>query len=192
VALVGLSGSKEKGLQYLSEVAKANCESSVDAKVVLSLFLRREHRYDEALTVMRSLIPLYPRNVLFALEEGNLLRSAGKTQDAAAVYRKVWQNGRAGRYPGLHYEVAALSLGDLLRGQKDYAGAAAAYEQVSQVSQPDPEFLQRADLDAGEMYDLLQKRDLALKKYQEVVAADGNSALAGTARERIKDPYRAD
>jgi tetratricopeptide (TPR) repeat protein len=48
VALVGLSGTKEKGLQYLREVADSNGENSVDAKVVLSLFLRREHRYDEA------------------------------------------------------------------------------------------------------------------------------------------------
>src|SRR5580704_14160846 len=47
VALVGLSGSKEKGLQYLREVANAPGENAVDAKVILSLFLRREHSYDE-------------------------------------------------------------------------------------------------------------------------------------------------
>ncbi len=58
----------------------------------------------------------------------------------------------------------------MLRGQKDYGGAAAAYEQVSQAPQPDPEVLQKANLGAGEMYDLLQKRDLALAKYQAVVA----------------------
>jgi tetratricopeptide (TPR) repeat protein len=192
VALVGLSGSKEKGLQYLSEVAQANCESSLDAKVVLSLFLRREHRYNEALAVTRSLLPLYPRNVLFALEEGNLLRSAGRSQEAAAVYRRIWQDGHAGRYPGQRYEMAALSLGDLLRSQKDYSGAAAAYDQVSLAAQPDPETLQKADLAAGEMYDLLQKRDLAMKKYQDVVSSDGNTALANTARERMKDPYRGE
>jgi tetratricopeptide (TPR) repeat protein len=138
------------------------------------------------------LVPLYPRNVLFALEEGNLLRSAGRSQEAAAVYRRIWQDGHAGRYPGQHYEMAALSLGDLLRSQKDYSGAAAAYDQVSLAAQPDPETLQKADLAAGEMYDLLQKRDLAMKKYQEVVSTDGNTALANTARERMKDPYRGE
>jgi tetratricopeptide (TPR) repeat protein len=192
VAMVGLSGNKDKGFQYLYEVAKGNGESCIDAQVILSLFLRREHRYDEALGIMRGLIPLYPRNVLFALEEGNLLRDSGHNPEAAAVYRKIWQAGREGRYAGLHYELAALSLGDLLRSQKDYNGAAAAYEEVSQVSQPDLEALQKADLGAGEMYDMLQKHDLALKKYQAVIAAGGTTALAEAAREHMKEPYRGE
>ncbi len=58
----------------------------------------------------------------------------------------------------------------MLRSQKDYSGAAAAYEQVGQAHQPDPEVLQRAELGAGEMYDMLQKRDLALARYQAVIA----------------------
>jgi tetratricopeptide (TPR) repeat protein len=190
VALVGLTGSKEKGLQYLHDAAQANGESRVDAQVILSLFLRREHRYEEALGIMRGLIPLYPRNVLFALEEGNLLRALGRNQEAAAAYRRVWQTGREGHYAGLHYEMAALGLGDLLRSQKEYSGAAAAYEQVNQVARPDPEVQQKANLGAGEMYDLLQKRDLALKKYQAVVASDGNTSMGAAARQRLKEPYR--
>ncbi len=192
VALVGLSGSKEKGLQYLSEVAKSNSESSVDAQIVLSLFLRREHRYEEALAVMRGLVPIYPRNVLFALEEGNLLRAAGRNQEAAAAYRKIWQAGKDGHYPGLHYELAALSLGDLLRSQKDYGGAAAAYDLVSEDPQADPELVQRSELGAGEMYDLLQQRDLATRRYQSVVGSDAATSWAETARERLKEPYRGE
>ena len=125
-----------------------------------------------------------------ALEEGNLLRAAGKDQDAATVYRNIWQAGREGHYPGLHYEIAALSLGDLLRAQKDYSGAAAAYEQVSQVPQPDPEVLQKANLGAGEMYDLLQRRNRAVEKYQAVIAANASTPPAETARKRMKDAYR--
>lgn len=192
VSLVGLSGTKEKGLEYLGEVAVSNGENSVDAQVILCLFLRREHRYDEALNIMRALIPRYPHNFLLAVEEGNLLRGAGRNSEAAAVYRKVWQAGREGRYAGLHYELAALSLGDLLRSQKDYGGAAGAYEQVHEVTPPDPEILQKADLGAGEMYDLLAKRDLALKKYQAVVAADGSTNSAATARQHMQEPYRGE
>ena len=190
VSLVGLSGTKEKGLQYLGEVAKSNGENSVDAEIILCVFLRREHRYDEALPMMRSLISRYPHNLLLSVEEGNLLRAAGRSSEAATVYRKVWQAGREGRYSGLHYELAALSLGDLLRGQNDFNGAVGAYEEVHGVGEPDPEILQKADLGAGEMYDLLEKRDLALKKYQAVVATDANTASATTARQHIEKPYR--
>ena len=190
VAMVRLSGSKEKGLAYLQEAANGSGETSVDAKIVLMVFLRREHRYNEALQIVRGLMPQYPQDVLLALEEGNLLRAMGQNPQAADAYRKVWQSGREGHYPNLHYEIAALSLGDLLRSQKDHAGAAAAYEQVNEVAQPDPEILQKANLGAGEMYDVLQKRDLAVKKYQAVIASNGESARAETARKRLKDAYR--
>jgi tetratricopeptide (TPR) repeat protein len=189
-SMVGLGGNKEKGLEYLKECAQGNGETSIDAQILLAVFLRREHRYDEALPIVRSLVPRFPQDVLLALEEGHLLRAAGHTPEAAAVYRKIWQAGREGHYPGLHYEIAALSLGDLLRGQKDYSAAAAAYEQVGQAPQPEEEALQKANLGAGEMYDLLQKRDLALAKYQAVLAKDSNSLPAETARKRIKEAYR--
>lgn len=190
VALVGLSGTKEKGLEYLRQVAESSGENSVDAKVVLSLFLRREHRYDEARVFMHDLGTRYPRNYLFPLEEANLLRAGGHATEAAAAYRKVWQSGREGKYGNLHYEIAAWGLGELLRNEKDYAGAAAAYEQVSQVPDSDSETLQKANLAAGEMYDLLQKRDLAMKKYEAVLAENGSTAPAEAARKHIREAYR--
>jgi hypothetical protein len=189
-ALLGLSGTKEKGFEYLREVAASNGENSVDAKVVLALFLRREHRYDEAGALMHDLVARYPRNYLFPLEEANLLRASGHPSEAAAAYRKVWQNGREGKYGDLHYEIAAWGLGELLRSQKDYSGAAGAYELVSQAHDPDPETLQKANLAAGEMYDLLQKRDLAMKKYQTVLAENASTPPAEKAREYIKEAYR--
>jgi hypothetical protein len=190
VALVGLSGSKEKGLAYLREVANSGGENATDAQVVLSLFLRRERRFDEARTMMHGSAEHYPRNYLFSLEEANLYRSGGHLQEAAAEYRKVWQNGREGKYGNLHYEMAAWGLGELQRSQKDYAAAAEAYELVGQVSQPDPEILQKANLAAGEMYDLLQKRDLAVKKYETVVAENGSTPPAEKARQYMKEAYR--
>jgi tetratricopeptide (TPR) repeat protein len=190
VAMVRLGGSKQKGLELLRECAAGGGETGVDAEILLVLFLRREHRYDDALPIARGLIARYPQDVLMALEEGNLLRASGHDQDAAAVYRKIWLAGRDGHYPNLHYEIAALSLGDLLRNQKDYAGAASAYDEVSLVLQPDSEILQKANLGAGEMYDLLQKRDIAVRKYQAVVATDGKTPLAETASRYLKEPYR--
>src|SRR5207245_9358263 len=114
VTMLGIGGNKEKGFQYLRECAQGTGETSTDAKILLVLFLRREHRYEEALPIARGLIQSYPRDGLMALAQGNLLRAEGRDQDAAAVYRRVWQEGRAGRYDGLHYAIAALSLGDLL------------------------------------------------------------------------------
>ncbi len=186
---VGLGGNKEKGLDYLHDAAASNTETSVDAKILLVVFLRRERRFDESLQIIKSLEPQYPHNVLFALEEGNLLRAKGQDRDAEAVYRRVWQDGRNGRYSGRHYEIAAVALGDLLRSEKNYTGAAAAYDLVTEVAKPDPELVQKSAVGAGEMYDLLRKRDLAIKRYDAAIAVDSGSRLAETARKRMKEPY---
>jgi len=189
-ALAGLSGSKEKGLEYLREVAQGGGENSVDAKVILSLFLRREHKYDEAIGYMQDLTVRYPKNHLFPTEVANLERAAGRLDEAEAMYRKVWQNGREGKYGNLHYEMAAWGLGELLRSKKELAGAAAAYELVNQAPNPDPDIQQKANLAAGEMYDLLQKRELAMKSYETVLAENANSGQADQARRYIRDAYR--
>jgi len=191
VSMVRLSGSKEKGLEYLQEAANSSGETSVDAKVLLIVFYRREQRFNDSLSIVRGMMPQYPQDVLLFLEEGNLLRALGRNQEAATAYRKIWQAGREGRYPNVHYETAAFSLGELLRSQKDYWGAATAYEQVNEVPQPDPEIQAKANLAAGEMYDLQQKRDLALKKYESVVASNGDGPQAETARKHIKEAYKA-
>jgi len=191
-SMIRLSGNKQTGLDYLKDAANSSGETSVDAKILLALFDRREHQFNEALGYTRSLIPIYPRNLLLALEEGNLLRADGKLNEAEAVYRRIWQAGRERKFPNLHYEIAALSLGDTLRARKDFAGAAAAYDDVGHAEDPDPEVLQKADLNAGEMYDLLQKRDLAMKKYQAVIASKSDNDNADLARKRLREPYKMD
>ncbi len=190
VALAGLSGDKEKGIQYLNDAYHSNGETSVDAGVVLMVFLRREHRYGDAYQIAGVIAPRFPRNYLLPLEQANLLRASSKADEAEEQYRRVWQSGREGKYGSLHYEIAALGLGDLLRSEKKYQPAAAAYELVSEVAGADPELLQKANLGAGEMYDQLQKRDLAVKRYEAVVATNSGNAEAEKARKRIKDAYR--
>ena len=189
-AIAGLSGSKDKGLAYLREVARTDGENSVDAKVVLTLFLRREHHYDEAMGYMQDLATSYPRNHLFLTEIANLQRASGDLPAAEATYRRVWQNGREGKYGTLHYELAAWGLGELLRSKKDLPSAAAAYELVNQAPDPDPDILQKANLAAGEMYDLMQKRDLAMKRYETVLAGNANTGPADQARRYIREAYR--
>ena len=60
---------------------------------------------------------------------------------------------------------------------------------MNEVPQPDPEVLQKANLAAGEMYDLLQKRDLAVKRYQAVIATDASTPFAQSANRYLKEPY---
>jgi tetratricopeptide (TPR) repeat protein len=190
-SVVGISGSKQKGIQYLYDAAEGGGEASVDAKIALALFLRREQRYPEAIKLVGQLVSAYPRNFLFALEYANLLAAAGHGPESIAAYRKLLASGREGLYQDPRLDQAAMGLGEALRGQNDLQGAVQAFESVADFTRVEPELLDRANLAAGQMYDLLQRRDLAIRKYQQVISTAGNSPRAAQARKYLKQAYQA-
>lgn len=189
-AMTGITGSKQKGLDYLRDVAaNGTPDVSSDAKIALAMFLRREQKYAEAIQVVGQLQQEHPKNFLVAAEYAHLLNAAGHGQAAIAAYRKVVENCRANVYAVCQLAVPAYGLGEALRGQRQYEQAAQAYELAASTS-PDAEFRQRAMLAAGEMYDVLQKRDSALAKYRAVVAENSGSGPADLARQYMKQAYR--
>ncbi|HZP22227.1 MAG TPA: hypothetical protein VFB04_02195 [Terriglobales bacterium] len=190
-SIAGLSGSKQKGLDDLREATRSShAEVANDAKIVLALFLRREQRYAEALQVVSSLQADFAHNFLIAAEYAHLLNAAGHGPEAIAAYRKVIAGCRAGSYNQCRIEIPAYGLGEALRGQKDYAAAAEAYE-LAASSGNDGDLKQRATLGAGEMYDLMKKRDTAVEKYKAVIAANSTSNFADLARHYMKQAYNS-
>jgi tetratricopeptide (TPR) repeat protein len=189
-SVTGLSGNKQKGLDYLREATGSpHQEVATDARIVLALFLRREQKYDEALQVVNVMQNQYPRNFLMATEYAHLLNAAGHGQEAIAAYRKVLDGCHANSYNQCRIEIPAYGLGEALRGQKEYAAAAQAYE-IAATTGKDPDLKQRATLAEGEMYDLLQKRDTAMEKYKAVIAENSASNSADLARHYLKTAYR--
>jgi len=189
--IAGLGGSKKKGLEYLREAAKEGHESSVDARVALALFLRREGKYDEAGKVVDTLTKQYPKNFLFALEECNLLKDGGKGPDSIGCYGKLVSGAKAGRYAGAHIEFATFGLAESLRGQKKYDEALKNYEFTASVPTGQLSLRQRAELAAGQLYDLMRERNQAVQQYQTVIAQDDSSTQAEIARKLLREPYRA-
>ncbi len=190
-SVVGISGNKQKGLDYLREVvAGAHSEVASDGKIVLALFLRREEKYDEALKVVAGMQAEFPRNFLVAGEYAHLMNAAGHGQEAIAAYQKVLQGCRGNTYLGCRIEIPAYGLGEALRGQRQYQEAAEAYDLAASHGN-DPELRLKATLAAGQMYDLLQKRDAALEKYRTVIAEDSNSGAADLARHYMKQAYKS-
>jgi tetratricopeptide (TPR) repeat protein len=188
--IVGIRGDKNKGLRMLAEAGKAGGDSNADAKVTLALFLRREQRYPEAIDVVRGLTRDHPHNFLFALEEGNLLRDAGRGPESIASYQDLLGACKEGRYPRAHLEMAQFALGEALRGQRHLPEAMAAYQAAVSTSGYDPDLHQRALLGAGEVADLMAKRDDALTEYRAAIALDSSTEEADTARKYLDKPYR--
>jgi len=188
----GITGSKAKGIQDLRDAGGRGVITSVEARTALGLFLRREAKYDEAIAVTRSLTEEYPRDFLFRLELANLTKDAGQGNAAIAEYQQVLdQAKKPGFFPTAHLELAWFGLGDTLQGQKNYAEAAAAYNQATAQPTISADLKGRCDLNSGKMYDLLNERDMARRQYEVVLRQDGDSAQADSARKYLKSPFTA-
>jgi tetratricopeptide (TPR) repeat protein len=189
---VGVSGSKSKGIDDLRDAGAQGVITSVEARTALGLFLRREAKYEEAITVTRTLTEEYPRDFLFRLELANLTKDAGQGKAAIAEYQQVLEQAKKlGYFPSAHLELAWFGLADTLQGQKNYAEAATAYNQATTQPTISVDLKSRCNLNSGKMYDLLNERDMALKQYQVVLLQDGDSAQAEYARKYLKSPFTA-
>jgi Tetratricopeptide repeat len=188
--ITGIRGDKDRGLDYLSQAARSGSESRVDASVALGLFLRREGRFEEALKVVRSLITEHPRNFLFALEEANLLKDSGKRPEAILAYQRLLESCQERRYPSANVELAEYDMAGALRGQGLFGQAIQAYEAAATGSSANGELRQKAMLGAGEVADLLAKREEALRQYRALIAVDSSSNEAEMARRYLNKPYR--
>jgi tetratricopeptide (TPR) repeat protein len=190
VALVGVTGNRQKGLDYLRQVSRSHGTSSNDAALALSLFLRREQRYDEALELVGRVSREYPRNFLLVVEHAHLLNAAGHGREAIAQYRQALQNGREGKYSTFQPEMAAWGLGISLRGQHEFEQAASAFDLVTTAHDADPLLIDRANIAAGEMYDTAGRRAEAVAHYRAVIDAGRDGDYASLARRHLRHAYR--
>jgi tetratricopeptide (TPR) repeat protein len=187
--IAGIHGDKNKGLKMLAEAGAAGGETSTDARVALALFLRREGKFQEALQVVHVLIKEHPRNFLFALERANLLAAGGKNQESADAVRELLTKCKEGEFPNPHLELAYFTLGQALRAQGKVTEALHSFEAAASSITSPPDDRQRALLQAGELSDLLAKRQQAVVQYRAAIALDGESEEAQTARKYLEKPY---
>jgi tetratricopeptide (TPR) repeat protein len=189
VALIGVTGNKQKGLDYLRDVSRSGSTSANDGAMALALFLRREQKYAEAVELVGGLARRYPRNFLLQVEYAHLLNAAGQGREAIAEYQRALDKGRAGQYSVFVPEMAAWGLGVSLRGQREFARAADAFLQVAAVRDADAALIDRACIAAGEMYDTVGQRQQAMAQYRTVVSGGHDEDYIALARKHLKHPY---
>ena len=190
VGIVGVGGNKERGLQLLREAAAHGVITAVESRTVLSLFLRHDARYPEALEVQHGLATQYPHDYLFRLEEANLTKDEGNGPGAIARYKEVLADAaKPGYFVAPRPQLAWFGIADTQRGQNDIADAAENYVKAAEQPECSDWLKKRAQLNAGEMYDLLHERDKAVALYRLASAGGGDQSQAEMARRLMKTPY---
>ena len=190
VGIAGIGGNKEQGIVLLRECAEHGNATRVQAQTALSLFLRHDRRYTEAYDVAHRLAQEYPRDYLYRLEEANLMKDAGHGPEAIAIYGKVLADAhRPGYFVEARLQLAYFGLAETQRGQGDVNGAAQSYAKAAQQPNCSEWMRRRAQLNAGEMLDLLHHRDAAMQQYELASAAGGDQSQTGEAKRYLRTPY---
>ncbi len=190
VGIVGVGGNKERGLQMLRDDAAHGVVTAVQARTALSLFLRHDGRYPEALAVERGLAEQYPHDYLFRLEVANLLKDEGHGTEAIAEYKKVLADAqKPGYFIDPRLQMAWFGLADTQRGYNDIPGAAYGYTQAAEQPNCSDWLRKRAQLNAGQMYDLLHKRSEAVQMYHAAASPQGDQSQAEAARRYLRSPF---
>jgi tetratricopeptide (TPR) repeat protein len=190
IGITGVTGSKEKGLNMLRDCADHGIVNPVECRTALSLFLRHDGRYPEALAVQRGLAKEYPHDYLFRLEEANLTKDKGDGPAAIATYERILQDAqKPGYFIDARLQMAYFGLADTLRGQNRIGDAAQNYLNAAAQPKCSDWLKRRAQLNAGEMFDLLHQRDKAIQQYKEAAAGGGDQSQADLARKYLKTPY---
>jgi len=190
IGIAGVSGNKERGLDLLRDSAAHGIVTPIESRTALSLFLRHDARYPEALAVQRGLAQQYPHDFLFRLEEANLTKDAGNGPAAIALYKSVLADAQKPGFfnePRLH--MAFFGLADTQRGQNQIADASRNYLEAAAQPTCSDWLRRRAQLNAGEMFDLLHQRNEAVHQYQLASAGGGDQSQTDTAHRYLKTPY---
>lgn len=192
-AMTGYSGSKQKGVAQIRQVAAHGENGKTDALILLSVIYRREGWNRDVLPILQQLVTEYPRNVLFAVEQAEATEAAGIHDVAMREYEAIVARAHSG---AAGYEKAPLDkvwydIGNIHRLFSRYPEAVAAYRQSLEAPGAQLRYRQAAALAAGQVYDLMGKRQQALAEYQVCLNLSPDSNAGRAARRWMDRPFRA-
>jgi tetratricopeptide (TPR) repeat protein len=186
--LAGLGGgSRDGGIRHLETVISKGTLARDDARVMLLAIYNREGRLDKTLELIENLLTTYPRNYLLAVERARLLYSKGNASEGVRVFSALMNDKRTADEAT---DIVNYQWGEVLRAGGDWPGALARYTTVAEWPCSEDGLASMAYLNAGQMLDVLGRRQQAISEYRKVLDRDNVYDSHDQARNYIKSPYR--
>lgn len=191
--LVGYHGDKELGIRTIESVAAHGTLNRIDAGIFLAALYRREHQPRKALPIVDDLIARFPRNYLFRFERSGIYAALGDGKQAIGGIEEVARlktNGAPG-YSRVPWEMIYYQLGAIQFWSNDLPDAMANMQKVTaKADEVDLNTGVLAWMRVGQIYDLNQRHDLAVKAYKKAIAYAPEAEAARESRRYISSPYR--
>ena len=191
--LVGLSTDCKLGLQHLEIAARESHYSWIEASNVLTYaYLHIERDYLKAAEVISPLVNQFPGHPFFFFLKGELLAKTGNWDELELMMPKLEAFAVSG--PFIQQNECQLKLAYIraLKAlhHKDYAATIEKCSWMLNNYHMEFDWLKGfAHLLRGQSYDVLVKRDLAIKDYKEVLKMDEYYPEVEEARILLKKPF---
>ena len=191
--LIGFHGDRDGGLRTVERVAAEGQRARVEAMVLLAVAYRRERHAEKAVPLLNKLIEMFPRHYLYRLEMVQMYADQGKKDEALAILKTMEDlraNGATG-YKHLPGGKIFYSRGNLLFWYREYAAALPDLQKVTAAgTESGLNTLMNAWLRMGQCYDMLGRRQEALRAYRQAIDGAPDSDAAREARRYLSSPYR--
>lgn len=190
--LLGIHGSRTRGLATLELVARDSEFSSVDAKVMLVLLYTREKRFAAAEPLLEGLRAMHPENCRVPLDQATLMLSQNRIPEAIRIYEQSLRELRSHPRGRLCPSAVLLQgrIGMAHRVAGELGEARTALERALGAEGSNEEKL-RVRLELGKVFDLLGSRAEAEKQYRLVQEQAARAAEREEAAAYLRQPFRA-
>ena len=190
--LAGIHGDREKGIREVQDVAEHGEDNRVDAQVFLCALYRRENQPRKAIPLIQDLIRRYPRNFLLRMELAQMYSVAGDGTSALSVLQEVtrMKTSHAPGYDRVPWEKIYFQEGTIQFWYRDLNAALDNMTKVVAAGELDLNTGSFAYLRMGQIYDLTNRRGLALAAYRKSIDYAPDAEAAQESKKYLSSPYR--
>ena len=190
--LAGIHGDREKGIREVQDVAEHGEDNRVDAQVFLCALYRRENQPRKAIPLIQDLIRRYPRNFLLRMELAQMYSVAGDGTSALSVLQEVtrMKTSHAPGYDRVPWEKIYFQEGTIQFWYRDLNAALDNMTKVVAAGELDLNTGSFAYLRMGQIYDLTNRRGLAVAAYRKSIDYAPDAEAAQESKKYLSTPYR--
>ena len=190
-------GDKKKGLEQLTLASqKGRYASTESAYFLMQVYFYYEKDYLKALEIARELHNRYPNNMLFHKYVGRCYVMMSDWVHARETFMDIVSRANKG---ARGYDAATEREGEYYLGQSDlnqrqFDAALSHFYRCDDLSRSVDKngpsgFMVMANLRIGNIFDLQQKRDLAVQQYEKVSSWKDYRGSIAAAEQYRKTPY---
>ncbi|MCC7429964.1 DUF3808 domain-containing protein [bacterium] len=187
--LLGLTGSRQQGLEELKLASEKGTFSKTEAKYFLSeILLNFESDYNQAIQIANELVTEFPENQGFLLNLALVKQAKGELEEAILDYTKIELTVNRLLTPTL-YSLALLQLSETYTQLDDYSKAIQTTEKLLAFPQTKDTWQEvYATFNLAEFHEISGNRTKAIEFYKQVHKKDDYESVYENAQNRLKKP----